>query len=96
MNAEGREGALGHHDTVFDLGQHQVREQLKTGKETLPDQKGKAIDNPTLRWIFQMMNSITIVSYQQQTAQAIGLNDNKRKIIRLFGDEALAIYGLKS
>lgn len=81
---------------IYNLGQHQVRERLKIEEETLPNQKGKAVNNPTLRWIFQMMNSITIVSYQQQTPQAMGLNDNKRKIIHLFGDEALAIYGLKS
>ncbi len=80
---------------IYNLGQHQVREQLKVEKETLPNQNGKEIKNPTLRWIFQMMHSITIAHYPEQPSQTMGLNDNKRKIIRLFGQEALAIYGLE-
>ena len=80
---------------IYNLGQHQVREKLKKEKETLPNQKGKEIGNPTLRWIFQMMQVITVAYYPGQLPYILGLNDNKRKIIRLFGDEALEIYGLK-
>ena len=80
---------------IYNLGQHQVREQLKIENETLPNQNGLAIKNPTLRWIFQMMQSITVAYYPGQLSQTMGLNDNKRKIIRLFGKEALAIYGLE-
>ena len=80
---------------IYNLGQHQVREKLKKEKETLPNQKGKEISNPTLRWIFQMMQVITVAYYPGQPPYILGLNDNKRKIIRLFGDEALEIYGLK-
>ena len=43
-----------------------------------------------------MMHSITVVHYPEQAPQTMGLNENKRKIIGLFGDEALRIYGLKS
>jgi len=81
---------------IYNLGQHQIREQLKIEKQTLPNQKGKEIANPTLRWIFQMMHSITVAHYPEQAPQTMGLNENKRKIIRLFGDETLRIYGLKS
>lgn len=81
---------------IYNLGQHQIREPLKAEKKTLPNQKGKAIDNPTLRWIFQVMNSIIIAHYPRQAEIAMGLNENKRQIIRLFGDESLRIYGLKS
>jgi transposase len=81
---------------IYNLGQHQVREQLKAEKETLPNQKGKPIDNPTLRWIFQMMQTIIVAHYPEQPVQIMGLNDNKRKIIRLFGHETSAIYDLKS
>ncbi|MCP3673134.1 MAG: IS1634 family transposase [Gammaproteobacteria bacterium] len=81
---------------IYNLGQHQIREQLKIEKQTLPNQKGKEVTNPTLRWIFQMMHSITVARYSEQAPQTMGLNDNKRKIIRLFGNEALRIYDLKS
>ncbi len=81
---------------IYNLGQHQVREQLKEEKETLPNQKGKEITNPTMRWVFQMMSSITIAHYHERGSHTMGLSDNKRKIIGLFGREALEIYGLKS
>jgi len=41
-----------------------------------------------------MMQGITIVHYPGQRSQAMGLNDNKRKIIGLFGIETLTVYGL--
>lgn len=52
------------HDTVFNvyhIGQHQLRQKLVESKETLPNQLGKGVKNPTLRWIFQIMEGIGIV-----------------------------------
>lgn len=80
---------------IYNLGQHQLREQLKSEKETLPNQKGKAIATPTLRWVFQMMQAITIAYYPKQPPHTLGLDDNKQKIIRLFGDEVMKMYGLE-
>ena len=39
---------------VYNVAEYRLRKSLKTAKETLPNQKGKEIDNPTLRWIFQL------------------------------------------
>lgn len=80
---------------IYNLGQHQVREQLKSENETLPNQKGKEIVNPTLRWVFQMIQDIIIAHFPGQPGQALGLDANQRKIIRLFGNEAMEIYDLK-
>ncbi len=79
---------------VYNLGQHHVRQELELQGETLSNQKGKEINNPTLRWIFQMMKAINVVHYPGEELATLGLNDNKRKIIQLFGSEAVRIYGL--
>lgn len=80
---------------IYNLGQHQLREQLKSEDETLPNQKGKAITNPTLRWVFQMMQTITLADYPGQCPHIVGLDENQQKIIRLLGIEVMKMYGLK-
>lgn len=80
---------------IYNLGQHQLRQGLKEQGETLPGQNRQPIRNPTMRWVFQMMKAIHIVHYPGAPTLTSGLNDNKQKIIRLFGDEAVRIYGLK-
>ena len=79
---------------IYNLGQHPLRQRLKEQEETLPNQKGVPSTNPTMRWVFQMMKAINVVHYPGSLPFTSGLNDNKRKIIRLFGDEAIRIYGL--
>ncbi len=79
---------------IYNLGQHHVRQELKKQGKTLPNQKGQPIENPTLRWIFQMMKAINVVHYPGQAPVTLGLNDNKRKIIQLFGNESVQLYGL--
>ncbi len=80
---------------IYNLGQYDLRENLKAQKKTLPNQKGKEINNPTLRWVFQMMRSIHVAHYPGQAAETLGLNDRKLHIIEAFGEEALQVYGLK-
>ena len=46
---------------VYNLAQYRLREALKAENETLPNQINKPIQNPTLRWIFQIMEGISVV-----------------------------------
>lgn len=80
---------------VYNLGQNHVREQLEQQHKTLPNQKGKEINNPTLRWLFQMMKSIHVVYYPGLPPVTLGVNDKKRRVIEIFGEEAIKIYGLE-
>lgn len=79
---------------IYNLGQNELREQLELQEQTLPNQKGKEIRNPTLRWVFQMMKAIQVVYYPGQEPVILGINDKKRKIIKLFGSHAVKIYGI--
>jgi transposase len=83
---------------VYNLGQYQLRENLKKNETTLPNQINKEIQTPTLRWIFQIMEGISIIRYhrmQENLKDAIvNLSALRKKIISLFGETAMILYGL--
>ena len=41
---------------VYNVGQYKIREALKATDETVKNQVGKSLQNPTLRWLFQRIN----------------------------------------
>jgi transposase len=85
---------------VYNVGQHKLRESLKAQKTFLPNQLGKEVSNPTLKWIFQIMEGVGVVYfYDQSLSHTIrevitNLNDLRKKIIWLFGKNAAWIYGI--
>lgn len=85
---------------VYNVAQHKLREALKIQNETLPNQLNKPIQNPTMRWIFQLFEGVTIVQfYEQNTPNPVrsvisNLNAVRLKIIRLFGNTACRLYGI--
>ena len=85
---------------VYNVGQYKLREQLKAHQTTLPNQLGKDVSNPTLKWIFQIMEGVDMVYFYNEslthTVQEVVANLNKlrRKIIALFGKTAAWIYGI--
>ena len=93
---------------VYNVGQYRLREQLKIQNTTLPNQLGKEVQNPTLRWIFQIMEGIDVVYFYTEchsytdrevipyTYQELitNLNALRKKIILLFGKTAARMYGI--
>lgn len=84
---------------VYNIAQHRLREALKKGEETLPNQLNKPIQNPTMRWIFQLMEGIGVIQFYDEAEKKIkrlvtNLSQLRKKIIRLFGDTACTLYGL--
>ena len=49
---------------VYSLGQREVRRQLKTAQEGIPNQLKKLTARPTLRWIFQCFQGIHLLIHQ--------------------------------
>ena len=76
-----------------NFSQYRARENLKDNNETLPNQLGKPINNPTVKWLFQCMEGISIIKTGFQ-AMIANLDDLRCKIIRLFGVTACQIYGI--
>ena len=87
---------------VYNVAEDRMRRKLAEHGETLPNQKEKAISNPTLRWVFQLMEGISIVNLQGEgdvgeSRQIIAnINNVRRKIIHLFGPSACKIYGMEN
>jgi len=79
---------------VYNAGEYEIRETLKSTKETVLNQVGKATEKPTMRWLFQRMNGINVVNIPGHSDFITGLSEEKKKIIRLFGPEVAKLYNL--
>lgn len=84
---------------VYNYTQHRLRSALKKENKTLPNQINKLVKNPTLRWVFQMMEGIAIVKIYDPVKQILNamitnLTELRMRIIRLLGPTACNIYGI--
>jgi len=85
---------------VYNVAQYKLRKKLEEEKETLPNQLGKKVKNPTMRWVFQLMEGISAVRFYKDkiadpTKEVItNLTTLREKIIRFFGETACRLYGL--
>ena len=82
---------------VYNVGQYKLRCKLQEEKESLPNQLGKQVKNPTLRWIFQIMEGVGVIhtnSCQGTREIVTNLTKLRRKIITLFGSTSMGMYGL--
>jgi transposase len=49
---------------VYRLAEHRLREQLMATGQTVPNQLKQPTDRPTLRWMFQCFEGISLVTFQ--------------------------------
>jgi transposase len=74
---------------VYALAERQLRRQLQAQDETIPDQKGKPTQTPTMRRIAQMFEGVDrlVIRLDDQVIarQILNLTDVRLKIIRLLG-----------
>ena len=82
---------------VYNYGQYKLRKELKDKEETLPNQKGKQISNPTLKWVFQLMQGISVVLINDAKGEKEELVTNiiRRKIILVMNNRSISIYKLE-
>ncbi len=83
---------------IYNLGQYLLRESLKENDEFLPDQKKQPTQRPTLRWVFELMQGIAMITItdiaQKRKRFFAQITELQQKIIQLFGDSALKMYEL--
>jgi hypothetical protein len=68
---------------------------MKERDETIPNQIGKAVRNPTPRWVFQIFEGIDVVKIKVDNGVECimnGITSLHKKIIRLFGETTCRIY----
>jgi transposase len=82
---------------VYNFAQAHLRQCLEENDETLPNQLGKPVKNPTLNWIAELMNPIavvTIITSNQKQRIVTNVKPVHRQIIAYFGIHAEIIYGI--
>jgi transposase len=81
---------------IYALAERQLRLALEQKNETIPDQKGKSTQKPTLRWIFQVFEGLDVLSVwvgdQQVLRQVLNLRPVHLQVLRLFGPQIEKCY----
>jgi len=80
---------------VYSLSEYKLRHALADQHETLPNQLGKPVQNPTLRWIFQIFQGIHVLIIKELNATrqlVLNLTPLQHKIIGLLGAEVEKCY----
>lgn len=84
---------------VYNIAQYKLRSRLKETGATLPNQLNKPVQNPTLRWIFQIMEGLGMVRIQENPEGPpreliTNMSALRKKIIQLFGPTACRMHGV--
>jgi len=84
---------------VYNFAQYRFRQMLEDKNTVIPNQLGKPVKNPTLRWIFQLMSSISVLCVwdgnQQIWIKKVCNVKKLHKVIAFhFGGDAKRIYGI--
>lgn len=81
---------------IFALGERQLRQALKQSDESIPDQKGKPTQTPTLRWVFQVFEGLDVLSVwvdgRLVTRKLLNLRPVHQQVIRLLGSQVQKCY----
>jgi transposase len=81
---------------VFALGERKLRQALKQNNETIPDQKGKPTQTPTLRWVFQVFEGLDVLSVWVDgrliSRQVMNLRPVHQQLIHLLGFHVQKCY----
>ena len=85
---------------VYNVAQYRLRKKLADTGETLPNQLDKEVQNPTLRWIFQIMEGMGVLHFYEGAEtrpvreMVTNLSALRKKIIQLFGPTACKMHGV--
>jgi transposase len=77
---------------VYAALEYRMRQTLKKKKQTFPNQKGKLIENPTIRWVSQYFVGIHMVILEKVQTIVSNLNEHHRKLLALLGKRYEAFY----
>ena len=80
---------------VYRLAEYRIRQRLAQTGQTIPDQLQKPTQHPTVRWIFQCFEGISLIRSAGEPAaraEVTDLTDLHRVILRLFGSLYEELY----
>jgi transposase len=83
---------------VYRLAEHRLREQLAATAQTVPSQVKQATARPTMRWMFQCFEGISLVHFLSSSGPPqhtiTGLEPLHEQVIRLLGPFCAKLYDL--
>ena len=77
---------------IYASLEYKIRTALKGNNETVPNQIGKQISNPSMRWIFQCFSGIHVLIINKAQEIIMNLKKIHLKILRLMGEAFQKIY----
>jgi transposase len=77
---------------VYASLEYRIREALKQTNQTFPNQKGKPIDNPTARWVFQFFAGIHVLIIGQIHELVLNLNECHVALLKVLGERYEQLY----
>lgn len=81
---------------VYAMAERKLRLALKDNNQTIPNQKGKPYQKPTMRWVFQCFEGIEILYIHQNRQQpqrlCLNLKPLHKQILQLLGPTFQKIY----
>jgi transposase len=77
--------------TVYAALEYRLRQQLEEQQQTLPNQLGKPVKNPTMRWVFALFTGIHVL-YGMPQVTVLNLKPVHNKVLTLLGDSYKKCY----
>ncbi len=80
---------------VYALAEHHLRQQLAESDQSIPDQKGRATQRPTMRWVFQLFEGIHVLRIQTNEFRkrtVTNVREVHLQIATLLGEPMLKFY----
>lgn len=77
---------------VYACLERQLRKALVAHKETVTNQVGKQVQNPTMKWVFSLFKGVHLLYLPAQEAMLLNLEEELAKIARLLGPEVGKYY----
>ena len=77
---------------VYAALEYRIRQALQVQQGTFPDQKGKLVQTPTMRWIFHYFVGIHVLLGAGAGPLVLNLNAQHQLVLRLLGTAYEALY----
>ena len=81
---------------IYSLAERKLREVLKEMNATIPDQRRKPTQSPTIRWVFQLFEGLDILLVKQNgqvmPRQLLNLRPAQEQVITLLGPQVQKCY----
>lgn len=81
---------------IYSLAERKLRQVLKEMKATVPDQRRKPTENPTIRWFFQLFEGLDILLIKQNgevmLRQLLNVQPVQEQVITLLGPQVQKCY----